>query len=229
MGQSFLTDLFTVCFGFGAATTLISFVFGLGRHGPFHLPGGGHSGHIAHLGHVGHVGPLGQAGSSSSDVSPLNLTSILAFLTVFGAVGLVAQDGLGAILTLIVATLAGLIAGWVAFLFVFKFLLRGQTFLEDDPTAGTVATVSAAIGNGHVGEVRYTRNNVRRSDGARTVDGRSIGLGEEVVILSIDQGIATVQRWQEFVDSSPRSPSAPRAQFVGRPIDPTDSRKEGDA
>lgn len=208
MGQSFLTDLFTICFGFGAATTLISFVFGLGRHGPFHVPGGGHSGHIAHLGHVGH---LGQAGSTSSEVSPLNLTSILAFLTVFGAVGLVTQDGLGAILALIVATLAGLFAGWVAFLFVFKFLLRGQTFLEDDPTAGTVATVSAAIGNGHVGEVRYTRNNVRRSDGARTVDDRPIAVGEEVVILSIDQGIATVQRWQEFIDSSPRLPSAPQA------------------
>jgi hypothetical protein len=211
MGQGFLTDLFTICFGFGAATTLISFVFGFGRHGPFHLPGGGHSGQVAHLGHIGHVGHLGQAGSaSSSDVSPLNLTSILAFLTVFGAVGLVTQDGLGAILALIVATLAGLFAGWVAFLFVFKFLLRGQTFLEDDPTAGTVATVSAAIGNGHVGEVRYTRNNVRRSDGARTVDGQPIGIGEEVVILSIDQGIATVQRWQEFIDSSPGSPSDPK-------------------
>src|SRR5476649_2942414 len=114
MGQGFLADLFTICFGFGAATTLISFVFGLGRHGPFHLPGGGHSGQVAHIGHIGHLGQVGHAGSSSGEVSPLNLTSILAFLTVFGAVCLVAQDGLGAIFTLIVATLAGLFAGWLA-------------------------------------------------------------------------------------------------------------------
>ena len=211
MGQGFLTDLFTLCFGFGAATTLISFVFGLGRHGPFHLPGGGHSGQVGHLGHVGHVGHLGHTGSATNnDISPLNLTSILAFLTVFGAVGLVAQDGLGAMLALVVATVAGLLAGWVAFVFVFKFLLRGQSFLEDDTMEGTVATVSAPIGNGRVGEIRYTRNRVNRSDGARTIDGKPIAVGEEVVILSIDRGIATVQRWQEFIDSSPAAPLPPK-------------------
>jgi hypothetical protein len=229
MGQSFLTDLFTVCFAFGAATTLLNFVFGLGRHGsPFHASHNGHLGHGAHLGHVGHAGSLGHE-STTSEISPLNLTSILAFLTVFGAVGLVAQDGLGALLALVVATLSGLVAGWIAFLFVVKFLLRGQTYLEDDPSMGTVAVVSAAIGSGHVGEIRYTRHDVRRSDGARSVDGKSIAVGEEVVILAIDGGIATVQRWQEFIDSAPGSPVATKFQRVGPPIDPADPRKEGDA
>jgi hypothetical protein len=227
MGQSFLTDLFTVCFAFGAATTVLNFVFGLGRHGsPFHASPSSHLGHGGHLGHLGHAGPVGHE-SSTSEISPLNLTSILAFLTVFGAVGLVAQDGLGALLALVVATLSGLIAGWITFVFVVKFLLRGQTYLEDDLSTGTVATVSAAIGPGHVGEVRYTRHNVRRSDGARSVDGQSIAVGEEVVILSIDGGIATVQRWQEFIDSAPGSPVAMKVHRVGPPIDPTDPRKEG--
>jgi hypothetical protein len=228
MGQSFLTDLFTVCFAFGAATTVLNFVFGFGRHGgPLHSPDGGHVGHLGHLGHGGHPGSLGHD-STTSEISPLNLTSILAFLTVFGAVGLVAQDGLGALLALVVATLSGLVAGWIAFVFVVQFLIRGQTYLENDASTGTVATVSAAIGKGHVGEIKYTRHNVRRSDGARSVDGQSIAVGEEVVILAIDGGIATVQRWQEFIDSSPGSPVATNIERIGRPIDPADPRKEGD-
>jgi len=86
MGLHLLTDLFTVCFWFGATTTLVSFVLGLGRHGPFHAPHAGHGPYVGHgpvLGH--HGGP---------EVSPLNLTSILAFLLVFGAVGLVLPAGL---------------------------------------------------------------------------------------------------------------------------------------
>jgi hypothetical protein len=191
MGLSLLTDLFTVCFWFGATTTLVGFVLGLGRHGPFHAP---HAGHGPTLGH--HADPA---------MSPLNLTSILAFLLVFGAVGLVLPAGVGALVALLVATAAGLVAGWLAFLFVARVLLRGQTFLEDEPIAGTLGTISIPIGLSRVGEIIYTRNGVRRSDGARSLDGEAIGEGEEVVILRYDNGIATVQRWRDFVQVS--SPS----------------------
>jgi hypothetical protein len=52
----------------------------------------------------------------------------------------------------------------------------------------------------------YTRNGVRRSDGARSIDGIAIGPGEDVVIVDFANGIATVQRWREFVgDASPAS------------------------
>ena len=197
MGLHLLTDLFTVCFWFGATTTLVSFVLGLGRHGPLHAPHAGHGPYVGHgpvLGH--HGGP---------EVSPLNLTSILAFLLVFGAVGLVLPAGLGALVALLLATAAGLVAGWLAFLFVARFLLRGQTFLEDEPIAGTLGTISIPIGPSRVGEIIYTRNGVRRSDGARSLDDEAIGEGEEVVILRYVNGIATVQRWRDFVQVSPPS------------------------
>lgn len=199
MGQSFLTALFTASFAFGAAATLLGSLFGLGRNGSLHLP---HAGHLpGHLGHLGH----GEPGNPNA-ISPLNLTSLLAFLVVFGAVGLILENGVGALIALVLATMGGLAAGWVAYIFVARFLVRGQTFLVDEPIVGTIGTVSALIGPGRVGEVIYTRHGVRRSDGARAAGGRSIRLGEEVVILSVDNGIATVQPWSEFLEESGRSP-----------------------
>lgn len=190
MSPDFLTTLFTLSFGFGAAATILSFLFGFGHHGPFHL---GHGVHAPH-----HV----DVHASTASVSPVNFTSIFAFLIVFGAVGLAAQAGVGALFALLLASASGLLAGWVAFLFLARFLVRGQTLLEDEPIEGTVGRISTAIGPGRVGEVIYTRNGVRRSDGARSVDGKPIASGEEVVVVAFANGIATVQRWDEFVGES---------------------------
>lgn len=194
MGPDLLTNIFTVCFWFGAAATVLNFVFGIGRNGPDHLPGVGDLG--------GHDPSLHDPGSAAADsqISPLNLTSIMAFLVVFGAVGLAVQDGVTAIVALILASLAGVIGGWLAFLFIAKFLLRGQTFLTDDPLIGTVGTLSIPIDGRRMGEIIYTRNGTRRSDGARSINGESIGSGEEVVIVSYLNGIATVQRWREYLE-----------------------------
>jgi hypothetical protein len=187
MSADFLSTLFTLSFGFGVAATVLGFVFGVGQHGPLHLPHVGHAPH--HVG--GHAGPAG--------VSPFNFTSLFAFLIVFGAVGLAAEAGVGALLALLLASAAGLFAGWLAYLFLARFLVRGQTILIDDPIVGTVGHTSVAIGPGRIGEVIYTRNGVRRSDGARSIDGRTIAAGEDVVIVGYANGIATVQPWGEFV------------------------------
>lgn len=197
MGPDLLTTIFTVSFWFGAGATILNFVFGVGRHGPDHLPGLGDLG-----GHDAAVHDPSGHGSVNGDsqLSPLNLTSILAFLVVFGAVGLALQGGVTAIVALILATLAGLVGGWLAFLFIAKFLLRGQTFLKDEPLIGTVGMLSIPIDGQRVGEIIYTRNGTRRSDGARSVNGESIGPGEEVVIVSYANGIATVQRWREYLN-----------------------------
>jgi hypothetical protein len=194
MDTNLLTALFTGCFWFGTAATVLSFVFGVGRHGQLHVSPHGHAG--------GAHGPAGTA-----NVSPFNVTSLLAFLVVFGAVGLVLQDGgVVGLLALALAALAGLVGGWLAFLFLARFLLRGETYLRDEPMVGIVGTVSAPITGGRVGEIMYTRNGVRRSDGARAIDGGPIGAGEEVVVVDYQRGIATVQRWHEFLNGAPTAP-----------------------
>jgi hypothetical protein len=208
MGPALLTDVFTACFWFGAAATVLSFALGAGQHGPLHL------GHI-HLPGIGHPGTAHHgAGVASSDaspgISPFNLNSLLVFLTVFGAVGLIVQGGLGEVVAFLLASVAGLIAAWLVFLFLARFLVGGQTFLIDEPIVGTVATVSRAIGTGRVGEIIYTRNNVRHSDGARSVDGTLIPAGEEVVVVDYRRGIAVVQRWREFIGEPSASPELER-------------------
>jgi len=190
MGPNLLADLFTVSFWFGAAASVLSFVFGVGRHGGTVVP------HAGDLASHGSVGPHAQLGA---DISPLNLSSLLAFLVVFGAVGLLLPSGIGAILALILAGFAGTFAGWLAFLFIARFLVRGQTLLHDDPIVGTLAKVSLPIASLHTGEVIYTRHGVRRSDGARSADDEPIEAGEEVVIVGYQNGIATVQRWRDYI------------------------------
>jgi hypothetical protein len=191
MGPNLLADLFTVSFWFGAAATVLTFVFGLGGHGSSHLP------HVdLNPGH-GLSGIHVQAGLP---VSPFNLNSILAFLVVFGAVGLILPSGIGAVVALVLASLAGLFAGWLVFLFFARFLVRGQGFLVDEPINGTLGQISIPIASAHLGEVIYTRNGVRHSDGARSADGQAIGAGEEVVIVGYRNGIATVQRWRDYLE-----------------------------
>jgi len=201
MGPNVLADLFAACFWFGAAATVFSFFLGIGRHGQIHFPSAGH-------GHLQAGGP-GSSGTGSG-VSPMNLSSILAFLVVFGAVGLALLGGVGGVLALLLAVASGLLAGWLAFMFLARFLLRGETYLVDDPIIGTVGSISIPIEAGHVGEIMYTRHGVRRSDGARSIDDRPIAAGEEVVIVSYTNGIALVQRWQEFIDGPiSKRPSIP--------------------
>ncbi len=199
MSPDLLPNLFALCFWFGAAATVLTFVLGIGHHGPLHLP---HLGHAPV--HAGSPGPTGAAG-----LSPFNLTSILAFLVIFGAVGLALQGGLGGVIALLLAIFAGLVAGWLAFVFITRFLMRGETYLSDEPIVGTVGTISIPIGAGRVGEIMYTRRGVRRSDGARSLDGQAIETGAQVVIVGYDHGLATVQRWDDFVAEIPRGKDGP--------------------
>lgn len=190
MGPNLLADLFTVSFWFGAAATVLTFVFGVGGHGSSHLP------------HVGIGSPHGLSGvhvHAGPTISPFNLSSLMAFLVVFGAVGLLLPSGVGALLALVLASLAGVFAGWLVFLFFARFLARGQAYLVEEQMAGTLGQVSIPIAPAHLGEVLYTRNGVRHSDGARSADGQPIEAGEEVVIVGYSNGIATVQRWRDYL------------------------------
>jgi len=190
MGPNLLAELFTVSFWFGTAAIVLTFILGIGGHGSSHLP---------HLGIDSGHGQIGVHVHAGPQVSPFNLSSLLAFLLVFGAIGLLLPSGVGALLALVLAALAGLFAGWLVFLFFARFLVRGQNYLVDEPMAGTLGQVSIAIPPAHLGEVIYTRNGVRHSDGARSSDGEPIGAGEEVVIVGYSNGIATVQRWRDYL------------------------------
>jgi hypothetical protein len=188
-----------------------------GGHG--HADVGAGHGHAGHFGHadigVGHAAAHdganegGRAGSDSrvaagASASPLNLMTAMAFLIWFGGAGYIlhAIYGVFVPLGLLGAVAAGLLAGWLVFMFLIKVLLPGTA--SPDPATfevvGQLGHISIGIGAGGLGEVVYTLGGARHSDGARSLDDQPIEHGTEVVIVRYEKGIAYVQPWERFVD-----------------------------
>jgi hypothetical protein len=188
------SNFYLLCFLVGFALSAASFLAGaIHLHLPFKLDVPWHfSGHHAAGSHGGGI-----------HTSWFNASSVLAFLAWFGGVGylLTQYSGIAAISTVVVATLAGLAAGYTVLRFLIKLtgaqdlpLLEGDRRVE-----GAVGVVSMTIREKGTGEIIYPVAGVRRCSGARTADGTAIEKGAEVVIERYDQGIAYVRRWEEFL------------------------------
>ena len=194
-----LEGLFVFCFVFGLATSAISFAVGSLGGGAGHDggvgDGGGHDPSAA-------SGDGGHGHDARDGVSPLNLQTLTAFVTFFGGVGYLLTEtaGVGPALALIGATAGGLAGGAVIFLFLARILVAGQRFVapEGSRLDGTVATVSLAIRPGRTGEIIFSRDGARRSEGARSATGEAIPAGTEVVVVRYERGIAFVEPWASY-------------------------------
>jgi hypothetical protein len=141
-----------------------------------------------------------------SEASPFNLQTITAFMAFFGGSGwtLYTQVGLGSVVALIAATVIGLAGGSVVFWFLVKVLMRSQMFMDPDQTRidGAIARVTVPIDDGHTGEIVFSREGVRRSEGARSSTGAPIPRGTEVVIVRYEGGLAYVEPWSSYAGES---------------------------
>jgi len=195
-----LTGIYLGLFAFGGIFSVISLLLGaVGGH--FHLPGATHAGHVPHFGHHGHGDPS-VAHDATMPVGPgaapgpLNLSTVLIFLTWFGATGylLRAYTAEAAALGFLCAVGVGLIGALIVWLVLAKVLWRGQTQLDPRNYAivGVSARVTAPIGAGRTGEIVYTLDGKRQVDAARAAEGESLPRGTEVAILRRTGGIAYV-------------------------------------
>ncbi len=176
--------------------------------GHLHLPGATHVGHAGHLGahnHGGHahIGDLlhgngaasHNAGHFPAAPGPLNLSTIMIFMTWFGATGyLLRSYDTRAFTSIVVATVVGLLGAALAWAFLAKILWRGQTQLDpfNYRIEGTIARVSAPIRPGGTGEVIYMLDGKRRVDGARAEERELIVTGTDVAIVRFENGLAYV-------------------------------------
>jgi membrane protein implicated in regulation of membrane protease activity len=135
----------------------------------------------------------------------LNLYGLLMFLLIFGLVGYVAHAVLswGVLFVLLVPLLVGVACaiGVTALLHIL-FATSKDTVLTatDARLEGRLGTVTMAIRAGGVGEVIFTRKGGgRHSVGARSASGEVIPAGSEIVILDYQDGIASVQSWDNFM------------------------------
>jgi len=190
------SDFYLVCFIVGFSLSVLSFLAGAVHiHLPFkmHLPfhGAHHAGARAHGGLRG-----------GTHISWFNASSAMAFLAWFGGTGylLTRHSHLLAVFSLLLATVAGLAAGFVVFRFMVK--LVGSTDApmksEDYRIEGSLGTISMPIRASGTGEIIFSLAGVRRCAGARSDDGKAIEKGAEVVIERYEKGIAYVKRWEEF-------------------------------
>lgn len=209
-----LTGVYLFLFAFGLIFSVASLLLSaVGGH--FHLPGATHAGHAGHLGphdHGGHdhIGDLlhgnGGAGHDAGSThagpldlpaapGPLNLSTIMLFVTWFGATGyLLRSYETLALTSIIVATVVGLLGAALAWAFLAKILWRGQTQLDpfNYRIEGTIARVSAPIRPGGTGEIIYMLDGKRRVDGARADALAAITAGTDVAIIRFERGLAYV-------------------------------------
>ena len=125
-----------------------------------------------------------------------------AFLAFFGGSGwvLYSSAGLAPAVALIAATVIGVAGGAVVFLFLVKVLLASQRFMDPASSRmeGTVARVSMAIRADGTGEIVFSRDGARRSEGARSATGAPIEAGTEVVVVRYERGLAYVEPWASY-------------------------------
>jgi len=186
--------LYLTCFLAGLLLTVVSFVFGghLHLHLPVHLH---FSGHVPHL-----------STQSANGISPFNLTTMVIFVTWFGATGYLVThyDSSAAGIALLASTGVGLAGGALMYFFLARVLVaHEQPLLDCDfDMTGMLGRISMPIREGGTGELIYSQEGTRRSCGARSEDGRAIDRGTEVVVMRYDKGIAYVRRWDEMHQQS---------------------------
>jgi hypothetical protein len=206
-----METIFLACFVFGALFTAASMLLGFGAsHGGPAL----HHGGIGHGHAPPHAGGAHGSGSDARELPLFNVSSLLAFLTLFGATGYILERYADWVVlpTLIGAVLAGLV-GWAVIALLLRKLLEGQTEMDPDDyrLEGTIGHVTVSIPAGGTGEIQFSKAGTHRSEAARAIDQRPIPHGAEVVVTHYDRGFATVQPWTEFM-SSRELPSTPEEQ-----------------
>ena len=128
----------------------------------------------------------------SVEVSPISPITISAFITAFGAVGIISRQlfGVPGPVSLLWATLGGLLLSGVMFLFYSRFLIgsQGSSEVRVSQLVGLTAEVTAPIPEDGVGEIAVIAQGSRVTYPARSSHGTPIKRGTLVVI---DQMLGT--------------------------------------
>ena len=130
----------------------------------------------------------------------LPLPAGAAFLTVYGLVGyvLMRYTELGVAVSVAIAVVAALGAAAGAVALVTRWAIPSAVADPVDPRyllQGTPATVTRAMTADRDGEVSYELDGARYATQARSFDGSSHQVGDEVVIDRIEGGVAYVEAW----------------------------------
>jgi len=150
------------------------------------------------------IADLGVHHVQSHEGGPLHasLGALLVFLTWLGGVSYLLRRAADwpLIAALPVAVLLGIGVGVVVQRAVEKLSNPAGSVLEPERfrLPGTIGLVSSSIRAGGTGEVVYEQGGVRHAVAARTSGDRVLPAGTEVVVLSVDEGVAAVEAFDPF-------------------------------
>jgi hypothetical protein len=163
----------------------------------------------------------GHASEAPHGLPLFNASTLLAFITWFGAAGYLLTRTLDApaLLAAPVAVVVGALGAYLVALFLAR-VLAGERVMDpyDYRLAGTLGRISVSIPPDGVGEVLFSKAGLRRSEAARSASGGAIPRDTEVIITDYVQGIAVVEPWTDVlarpgieVEPRPRAELPPRA------------------
>jgi membrane protein implicated in regulation of membrane protease activity len=172
--------IYTICLALGLLFTIVSAVAG-------HLFGGGHDG--GDIGTGGHA----EAGADSSGIPGISFfspTVLSAFVTAFGACGLILSRLEATSSVWVSAPISALAGGVIAFL---AFLMFNAMFKATQSSSearvsslvGQTASIITPIPEEGVGEIAYVRGGCRYTAPARSETGSAVGAGKAVRITRI--------------------------------------------
>jgi membrane protein implicated in regulation of membrane protease activity len=150
------------------------------------------------------IADLGVHHAHADDTGPLPVSpgAFLVFLSWLGGVAFVLRRAADwpLIAALPVAALLGIAVGAVVQRAVRKLSDPAGSVLKPEHyrLPGVIGRVSSSIRAGGTGEVIYEQGGVRHVVAARASGGQELGSGTEVVVMSVDRGIATVQVFDPF-------------------------------
>lgn len=200
--------IYIISLSIGGLLSIIGALLG-GSH--LHIGHGVHSGHGIHPGHAMHIGHGAQGGHgtkatqshnsqlqdglSSGTVPLLDIQSIFSFMTGYGAVGLCSYlINKSVIISEGFALLAGIVF-WSLVHSILKLMVKNQTeFLTStvQDAVGHPATVVSKILQDSIGEVMYSLDGSNKLIRATSKSNQVLKRGEKVVIVKVEDGIATV-------------------------------------
>jgi membrane protein implicated in regulation of membrane protease activity len=120
-------------------------------------------------------------------VSPLSPITIASFITTFGGIGVLSTQffSVDPRLSLVFATIGGLIISGLMFAFYSQVLIRsqGSSEVSRSELIGLEAEVTVPIGESAAGQISYETKAGRMTSIARSVDSQEIGRGRFVRIV----------------------------------------------
>jgi membrane protein implicated in regulation of membrane protease activity len=131
--------------------------------------------------------PAGGFDAPDITVSPLSPITIASFITTFGGIGVISTQlfKVQPEMSLVYATIGGLAASGLMYLFYSQFLIgsQGSTVVGRGELIGLQGEVTVPIGETTTGQVSYVAKSGRMKSMARSVDGKAIPRGQFVRIV----------------------------------------------